>query len=320
MVLRKKFRRVEDSAHEVNLSSDNSKENAVKKVSGVLLAFVFLSGAGMCFSLDRPLAFGLLEDHLNLVYSVSDGPATARFYGEVLGLEQMSGFDLPGGRQMLRYRGGESELKFIVAGQERPQMEGGMHNARGIRLLVLLLPVDRRAGIVERMQAAGIAVPEFTNDNSGPISVSRGMTKDYDGNQVEIAFFSETSGISVIDQAQIGLAVSDMAAMGEFLQQVLALEPSKTQGTVHRYDIGKTQIKFWQAPATSPAWVGRPHEKLGITMVQFVVADVYAARDIIVARGGKIHTQPYVLGDLAVVMFVEGPDGILVEFGAALAK
>jgi predicted enzyme related to lactoylglutathione lyase len=55
-------------------------------------------------------------------------------------------------------------------------------------------------------------------------------------------------------------------------------------------------------------------------MVQFVVSDVKAARDIIVARGGKIHTEPYVLGDLAIVMFVEGPDGILVEFGASLVK
>lgn len=292
----------------------------MKKLSGVLLAFVFLSGAGLCFSSDRPLPFGLLEDHLNLVYSVSDGPATERFYGEILGLEQMSGFDLPGGTQMIRYRGGESELKFIVAGQDRLQMEGGLHNARGIRLLALLLPIDRRAGIVERMQAAGIVVPEFTEDNSGPISVSHGITNDYDGNRVEIAFFSDTSPRSIVDRAKIGLAVSDMAAMGEFLQQVLALEPSKTEGSVHRYDMGKTQIKFWKVPAISPAWVGRPHEILGIAMVQFVVADVYVARDMIVARGGKIHTEPYVLGDLAVVMFVEGPDGILIEFGAAIVK
>lgn len=292
----------------------------MNKYFGILVVLVFLSGAGNCYSSDRPLPFGLLADHLNLVYSVSDGPATERFYGEVLGLEQMSGFDLPGGTQMIRYRGGESELKFIVAGQDRPQMEGGLHNARGIRSLALLLPIARRAGIVERMQAAGIAVPEFTDDNSGPISVSRAMTKDYDGNQVEMAFFNDTSSISIVDQAQIGLAVSDMAAMGEFLQQVLALEPSQTEGSVHRYDMGKTQVKFWQVPASNPAWVGRPHEKFGITMVQFVVSDVYAARDMIVARGGKILIEPYVLGDLAVVMFVEGPDGILVEFGAAVVK
>lgn len=292
----------------------------MKRISSTLLALVFWGGAGSCFSSEQPLPLGLLEHHLNLVYSVSDSAETERFYGEILGLEQMSGFDLPGDRDMIRFRGGRSELKFIVGGHGRPQMAGGMHNARGIRLLSLLLPKDRRAGIVERMQAAGIAVPEFTDGNMDPIRVSRGMTEDYDGNRVEIVFLNDVSPNPVFDQMQIGLAVSNMAAMGEFLQRVLALEPNETEGEIHRYDMGKTQIKFWEVPATTPAWVGRPHEILGMAMVQFVVADIEATRDIIVARGGKILIEPYKIGDLAVIMFVEGPDGILIEFGASLVK
>ena len=42
------------------------------------------------------------------------------------------------------------------------------------------------------------------------------------------------------------------------------------------------------------------------------------ALPILASRGGKIHTEPYFVGDLAIIMIVEGPDGILVEFGAAL--
>ncbi|MCX2980449.1 hypothetical protein EYC98_06125 [Halieaceae bacterium IMCC14734] len=292
----------------------------MKEVSRTLLVLGFLAGASSGFSSDRPLPFGSLEDHLNLVYSVSDIGATERFYGEILGLERIQDVDLPGDLYMLRYLGGESELKFIAGGQERPRMDGGMRNARGIRLLALLLPAEERAGIVERMQAAGITVPEFTDGTMGAVSFSSGITQDYDGNQVEIVFLSANVPKLAFDQVQIGLGVSDMAAMGEFLQQVLAFEPVETEGAMHRYEMGKTQIKLWQVPDSKPAWVGRPHEMLGIAMVQFVVSDVHAARDIIVERGGKIHTEPYVLGDMATIMFAEGPDGILFEFGAVLVK
>jgi catechol 2,3-dioxygenase-like lactoylglutathione lyase family enzyme len=186
--------------------------------------------------------------------------------------------------------------------------------------LTLLLPKEQRAGIENRMQAAGIAVPEFTDGIMGSVSVSRGLTQDYDGNSVEIMFLNDAVPNSDFGRMQIGLGVSNMAAMGAFLQQVLALEPVTTEGSMHVYEMGKTQVKFWQLPATSPAWVGRPHEMLGMAMFQFVVDDVVAARDLIVARGGKILVEPYVLGDLAIIMFVEGPDGVLVEFGAVLVK
>jgi len=263
---------------------------------------------------------GLLEDHLNLVYSVSDGLATEQFYGDILGLERMADIDLPGDRRMIRYLGGKSELKFIVAGQDQPRMEGGMRNARGIRLLALLLPENRRAGILERMQAAGLAAPEFAEGNRGPISFSYGMTRDYDDNQVELVFLNSMLPDFAFDQVQIGLGVSDLAAMDEFLQEVLAMEPVETEANIHRYEMGKTQIKFWQVPASKPAWVGMPHEKQGMTMVQFVVSDVEAVRDMIVARGGEIYIEPYALGDIAMLMFVQGPDGVLFEFGAATAK
>lgn len=292
----------------------------MKKVGGILLLLILVGGAGVFLSPDRPLPFGLLEDHLNVVYSVSDARATEQFYGGILGLKRLSDIDFPGDSYMIRYLGGESEIKFIVSGQELPRMEGGTRTARGIRLLALLLPENQRAGIIARMQAAGLQVPEFTDGNMGPINFSYGMTRDYDDNQVEIVFLSQMLPDVVFAQLQIGLAVSDMAAMAEFLQQVLSFESVKTEGKIHRYEMGKTQIKFWQLPATSPAWVGGPNEMLGMSLVQFLVADVESVRETIVARGGKIHTEPFLLGDLATIMFVEGPDGILFEFAAPLAR
>ena len=47
-----------------------------------------------------------------------------------------------------------------------------------------------------------------------------------------------------------------------------------------------------------------------MSLLQFVVHDVYKAREMILAKGGSISIEPYSVGDLAVVMFVLGPDGI----------
>ena len=55
-----------------------------------------------------------------------------------------------------------------------------------------------------------------------------------------------------------------------------------------------------------------------MSLVQFLVPDVASVRETIVARGGKIHTEPIALGKLATIMFVEGPDGILFEFAGPL--
>lgn len=269
---------------------------------------------------DRPLPLGLIDDHLNLVYSVSDREATERFYGDILGLERISDVDMPGDRYMVRFIAGESELKFLSGGETPPTMDGDLLAARGLRSLTLHLPEERRVGIVARIEKAGIAVPDFSESNTGRVRFSRGTVQDFDGNPVELVFSSQSSPDAGFDQMQIGLGVSDMDATGELLRNVLSLEPIETHGDVHRYRMGKTQIKFWQVPVERPAWVGRPDEILGMSMLQFVVDDVPAARDLVASRGGKILAEPFELGDLAVLMFVEGPDGIVIEFGATLVR
>jgi len=267
-----------------------------------------------------PLPFGLTEDQLNLVYSASNGPETENLYGKILDLKRIPNVILPGERLMIRYLAGDTELKFIIKKKENSQIKGGRFNARGIRQLTILLPKEKRAGIITRMRENGMELPEFSDENIGLIGSSRFEIRDYDDNQIELIFLDEESPGVSFKQAQIGLGVSNMDKMGAFLNNILGLEPIETKGSVHRYVMGLTQIKFWDVPISRPTWVGKPNDIVGMTMVQFVVDDVRAARDIIVARGGKIHTEPYVIGNLAIVMFVEGPDGILFEFGESLVK
>ena len=66
--------------------------------------------------------------------------------------------------------------------------------------------------------------------------------------------------------------------------------------------------------------VGGPFDKIGMNLVQFLVPDVDAVRKTVLERGGKIHTEPFALGKLATIMFVEGPDGILFEFAGPLLE
>jgi hypothetical protein len=53
---------------------------------------------------------------------------------------------------MLRLLAGKSEIKFIVSGDETLRaFQGAASDARGIRLLALLLPRSKRAGIEQRL-------------------------------------------------------------------------------------------------------------------------------------------------------------------------
>ena len=292
----------------------------MQTVSPILSAILDLTDTTRYASSDQKDPLGSLQDHLNVVLSVTDGPGTERFYGDILGLDRIPDVDLPGERYMIRYRSGPSEIKFIVGRHGQPRMSPGLQQARGIRLLTLVFPLTQKLGIIERMQASGLKMEGFDTGNADIDSRNLGVIQDFNGNPVQLLFMNHDAPNPIIDHLQIGLGVSDLLATGKFLQTVLGLEAVETQGSLHRYDLGTTPINLWQVPRSKPTWVGRPHEILGMSLVQFVVSDVPAAREVIVARGGKIHTEPYVLGDLAIVMFVEGPDGILIEFGAALIQ
>jgi predicted enzyme related to lactoylglutathione lyase len=99
---------------------------------------------------------------------------------------------------------------------------------------------------------------------------------------------------------------------------MLGMSLGQNDAEPHQYILGQSTINLWQVPTSQPAIVGMPNEMLGMSLLQLVIRDVLEARALIVSRGGAIHTEPYNVGDLAVVMFIEGPDGILIEFGAAL--
>jgi catechol 2,3-dioxygenase-like lactoylglutathione lyase family enzyme len=261
------------------------------------------------------LPFGMTTDHLNLVLSINDEAKVHEFYGEVLGLKRIPNIPFPGDMHMVRYLGGETEIKFIVTNMDLPTEEGGAQNARGIRLMALFLPASEKAGILKRLKAKGYVVPTF--------ETGYGMTYDAEGNQVELVFRAEGTSADKMKQFQIGLTVSDPVAMNEFLSKILGLKKVSEFTTadgihVDYYGVGHSQVKFWAGPEELPLWVGGPFDKIGMNLVQFLVPDVDAVRDAVLERGGHIHREPFALGKLATIMFVDGPDGILFEFAGPL--
>jgi|TARA_Y100000310_G_scaffold140345_2_gene139742 catechol 2,3-dioxygenase-like lactoylglutathione lyase family enzyme len=260
-------------------------------------------------------------NHLNIVLSATDVEKTHEFYGEILGLQRMPDIPFPDGGSMVRYLGGDTEIKFLFRGNDLPVLKGGATAARGIRLMAVLLPIAKKDAVVKGLKTHAYAVPTFTKGTG----FEYGMAYDHDGNQVEVVFLAGGVPESAFKQFQIGLTVGDTDAMNSFLREVMGyeeLEPAPIGGGAikYSYKVGNSTVKFWSFGDELPIHVGSPSDIVGMTLVQHIVPDVDAVRKTIVQRGGKIHTEPFPLGKMATIMFVEGPDGILFEFAGPLLE
>ncbi len=281
-----------------------------------LVVMVFVAEAAVA-----EMPFGMRVNHLNLVFSASNADATEEFYGEVIGLKQIPDIPLPGNRRMIRFLGGDTELKFIVTDEDLPKRDGGTRAARGIRLAAILLPNAKRATIEEQLKKYGHDLPEYTEGKSAAgYGYRYGMVYDHDGNQIELVFLDDSAPKEKFQQVQIGLSVADSDTMRAFMSDVIGLQEVDGQSNerIRRFGVGVSQIKFWEVDGDLPSHVGGPSDLIGMSLLQFLVPDVDAVRSAVLDRGGKIHTEPFALGKLATIMFVEGPDGILFEFAGPL--
>jgi predicted enzyme related to lactoylglutathione lyase len=120
------------------------------------------------------------------------------------------------------------------------------------------------------------------------------------------------------DYSKIVVNVSSSKEAESYFQNILGFKAIKNEKGSFDYKMGKTIIGINELKNSEKKYVGMPHEILGMSLIQFVVKDIPFSRNKILKRGGKIFIEPYNIGNLAVIMFTQGPDGILFEFGAAL--
>ncbi len=272
-----------------------------------------LSVLGVAQAADLPL--GMVQNHMNLVVSATDAEKTIEFYGTVLGLERLEDVKFSDDLNLLRFKIGVTEIQFLINQEGHKGLPGGLGSAHGIRLMALMFPVAERAAIMERVESHGYKAGKFTENET----VAYGVVDDHDATQVELVFVHESLGLEASEWFQIGLNVGDMDGMKTYLTDVMGYEELADEdngGGTMKYSsqVGITRVKYFHFGGDVPDHSGTPGEIVGMSMIQHVVSDVDAVRKTITERGGTIHTEPYVIGELLKHMVVEGPDGILFQF------
>ncbi len=262
--------------------------------------------------------FGSVDDHLNLVFSSSNKDYVEQFYGDLIGLKRISDINLPGNRLMIRYIGGESELKFIVNEESKSLIKEKPDKFYGISKLTLYFPIQYKKALIEKLEKNNIKLNnfrEFRKDNTNLISFE---IMDFEKNLIEIIFMEKELENYKYNFSKISVNVSSRQEANKYFRDVLGFEAIKNEQGLFDFKMGKTIIGIYELENSKKKYIGMPDEILGMSLIQFVVKDIPFSRNEVLKRGGKIFIEPYNIGNLAVIMFTQGPDGILFEFGAAL--
>ena len=262
--------------------------------------------------------FGSVDNHLNLVYSSSSKDYVEKFYGDILGLKRISDIQLPANRLMVRYIGGESELKFIVNEENKNLIQNKPNQFLGISKLSLFFPTKDKEKLIEKLKNSKVEIKNFKESFFKGSYISKLEILDFEKNFIEIIFIDKESDNYKFNYSKIVINVSNSTEAESYFQNILGFKPIKNEKGSFDYKMGKTIIGINELKNSKKKYVGMPHEILGMSLIQFVVKDIPFSRKKILKRGGKIFIEPYNIGNLAIIMFTQGPDGILFEFGAAL--
>tara|TARA_B100001758_G_C18402412_1_gene609819 strand:+ start:1678 stop:2733 length:1056 start_codon:yes stop_codon:yes gene_type:complete len=262
--------------------------------------------------------FGSVDDHLNLVFSSSSKDYVEQFYGELIGLKRISDIHLPGNRLMIRYIGGESELKFIVNEDNKSLIKEKPDKFYGISKLTLYFPIQHKKALIEKLEKNKIKFNNFREFFINNINFTSFEILDFEKNLIEIIFIEKEIENYKYNYSKISVNVSSRQEANRYFGDVLGFKAIKNEQGLYDFKMGKTIIGINEIDNFEINYVGMPHEILGMSLIQFVVQNIPLSRDEIIARGGEIYIEPYNIGDLAIIMFTKGPNGILFEFGAAL--
>jgi catechol 2,3-dioxygenase-like lactoylglutathione lyase family enzyme len=227
------------------------------------------------------------------------------FYGKVLGLKQLTTYNLGGNTNVARFEVGASQLKFTAVVPNRKYQKGAIQDATGLRILAFFFP--DLAPVAERFRANGLPVPEF-HTIAGSKRSSAFIT-DPDGQWVEIVIAPDEPS-AVYDQIEIGLVVSDLAVSRKFYREFIGLEelPPVEDPILHTtkypYRHGSVIVSLRGFGKSVPADTGSGG-------IQYVVSDVKAVQDLAQARRVKIDQPVNTLQGFGLrFVWLEDPDGI----------
>jgi len=276
--------------------------------------FLFLSMVSTAFSGQDEVAPRQLQSVAPILWQPSmnvfrrfsaDPAAMYEFYGKVLGLKQLSTFDLGSKTNVARFQAGASEVKLTGMVPNRKYSKGGVQDATGLRLLTFFFP--DQDSLIERFRTHSLAVPEFRSIPG--TNRSSAIVKDPDGQSVELVV-APGAPAATFDGIEIGLTVSNLSASQKFYREFVGLEELppledqifKTKKYPFRH--GTTTISLRCFGAQLPADTGSGG-------IQYVVSDIQAVEALAKARHETIAQPLSTLQSFALkTIWLDDPDGI----------
>lgn len=246
------------------------------------------------------------QDSMNVFRRYAGDPkAMFEFYGKVLGLKQLTTFNLGGNASVARFDVGSSQVKFSGVVPNRKYQHGAIQDATGLRLLTLFFP--SKDALLEGFRSHHLPIPEFR-----PIPGSKrssALAQDPEGLWVELVIAPDEPG-ATYEQIEIGLVVSDLAVSRKFYREFVGLdelppvEDPILHTTKYPYRHGTTIVSLRCFGKPLPADTGSGG-------IQYVVFDAQAVENLAKARQVKIATPISTLPGFGLkTVWLDDPDGI----------
>jgi catechol-2,3-dioxygenase len=227
------------------------------------------------------------------------------FYGKVLGLKQLTTYNLSGNTNVARFEIGTSQLKFTTVVSNRKYQQGAVQDATGLRLLTFFFP--NQAPLAERFKANGLAVPEFR-----PILGSKknsALVQDPSGQWVELVIAPDEPSVTY-SQIEIGLVVSDIEVSRKFYREFIGLDelpPAKDSV----FNTTKYPYKHGSVIVSLRCFGKRALADTGSGGIQYVASNIKAVQDLAEARHVKIDQPINTLSGFGLrLVWLDDPDGI----------
>ena len=227
------------------------------------------------------------------------------FYGKVLGLKQLTTYNLGGNTSVARFEIGPTQLKFTAVVPNRKYQKCAIPEATGLRILTFFFP--DQAPLIERFKANGLAAPEFR-----PIPGSArtsAFVQDPSGQWVELVIAPNESS-DIYNQIEIGLVVSDIEVSRKFYREFIGLDELPA---VKDPILNTTKYPFKRGSViVSLRCFGKLQAAdTGSGGIQYVASDVKAVQDLAEARHVKIDQPVNTLSGYALrFVWLDDPDGI----------
>jgi len=247
------------------------------------------------------------QDSMNVFRRYAGDPkAMYEFYGKVLGLKQLTTYNVGGhGNGVARFDVGSSQVKFSAIVPSRKYQHGAIQDATGLRLLTFFFP--SKAPLVEGFQGHNLPIPEFRLIPGSKRSSA--LAQDPEGLWVEMVIAPDEPS-TTYEHLEIGLVVSNLEASRKFYREFVGLEelPPMEDPIFHTtkypYRHGTTIVSLRCFGKPLPADTGSGG-------IQYVIYDAKAVDTLAKARQVRIDQPLSTLQGFGMrFIWLDDPDGI----------